>query len=183
MLSCGFSQSLNIYHFLPLFGFCVMNTCVTQLVQFDKKSPFPNSLKMLREVETAVYSQSTLRTCHFKDITVPLSRSGVGMINVWQDLKAVTYDLYQIATDLLSDGDHAQWAVWKHTIDIGEVSGMRAFNEVWTANWWKRQQDELGPEANILAVILYVDETHVTYNGRNMHPIYMSLANLHLSFR
>jgi hypothetical protein len=54
------------------------------------------------------------------------------MINVWQDLKAVTYDLYQIATDLLSDGDHAQWAVWKHTIDIGEVSGMRAFNEVWT---------------------------------------------------
>ena len=36
---------------------------------------------------------------------------------------------------------------------------------------------------NILAFILYVDETHVTYNGRNMHPIYMSLANLHLSFR
>ena len=79
----------------------------TQLLQFDKALPFPNSLKMLREVEDAVYSQATLRTCHFKDITVPLSRSGVGMINVWQDLKAVTYDLFQIASDLLNDGDHA----------------------------------------------------------------------------
>ena len=138
---------------------------------------------MLRDVEDAVYSQATLRTCQFKDITVPLSRSGVPMVNVWQDLKAVTYDLYHIANDLLNDGDHAQWAVWRHTADATEASGKRVFNEVWTANWWKRQQDEVGPDANILAFILYVDETSVTYNGRNMHPIYMSLANLHLSFR
>ena len=157
--------------------------CFTQLVQFDKQTPYPTSLKMLRDVEDAVYSQAALRTCHFKDIEVPVSRSGVGMINVWQDLKAVTYDLYEIARDLLNDGDHAQWAVWKHSQDVGEGTGLRAFNEVWTGNWWMRQQAMLGSHANILAFILYVDETHVTYNGRNMHPIYMSLANLHLSFR
>ena len=95
----------------------------------------------------------------------------------------MTYDIYQVAHDLLNDGDHAHWAVWKHTPEVGAGTGMRSFNEMWTANWWKRQQDELGSHANILAFILYVDETPVTYNGRNMHPIYLSLANLHLSFR
>jgi hypothetical protein len=36
---------------------------------------------------------------------------------------------------------------------------------------------------NIMAIIPFVDETPVTFNGRNMHPMYLSLGNLHASFR
>jgi len=105
------------------------------------------------------------------------------MVNKWQDLKCVTYDLFRLASDLLNDGDHKNHVQWCYTPEYLVVTGAQVYCEMWSGNWWKRQQDALAPGAKILAFILYVDETHVTYNGRSMHPIYMSLGNLHLSFR
>ena len=54
---------------------------------------------------------------------------------------------------------------------------------MWTADWWKEQQSQVGPYEKILALIIYVDETNVTFNGRNVHPVYISLGNLHVDFR
>jgi hypothetical protein len=59
----------------------------------------------------------------------------------------------------------------------------RVYSELWTADWWRSQQANLGVEANILAVIPYMDETPVTFNGRNMHPVYVTLGNLHTTYR
>ena len=137
---------------------------------------------MLRDAERMLHSTVAMRTCTFEDIDIPISRTGVRMVNPWQDLKCVTYDLFELAQDLLNDGEHGHYAKFKYSPEFDD-SGARLYGEVWSANWWKREQELLGPDANILAFILYVDETHVTYNGRNMHPIYMSLANLHLTYR
>ena len=150
---------------------------------FDKSQPFPTTVSMLRDAERNVHSSTTLRTIDFKTIPIPVSRTGLKMVNEWEDLKCVTYDIFDIAKDLLNDGEHAKYAVFKYTPETDATTGERIFGEMWSADWWKREQELLGMDANILAFIFYVDETHVTYNGRNMHPIYMSLANLHLTFR
>ena len=124
-----------------------------------------------------------LRHCNFDNIQIPVSRNGLEMVNRWQDLKCVTYDLFRLASDLLNDGDHKNHVQWYYTPEYLTATGAQVFCEMWSGNWWKREKDSLAPGAKILAFILYVDETHVTYNGRSMHPIYMSLGNLHLSFR
>ena len=129
-----------------------------------------------------MHASTSVRSCNFDDIPIPVSRSGLRMVNPWQDLKCVTYDIFDVARDLLNDGEHGTYAKFKYSPEFG-ASGQRLYGEVWSGNWWKREQELLGPDGNILAFILYVDETHITYNGRNMHPIYMSLANLHLTYR
>ena len=105
------------------------------------------------------------------------------MVNRWQDFKCVTYDLFGLATDLLNDGDHKHHVQWQYSPEYLVVGHAQVYCELWSANWWKRELEAVGPDAKILAFILYVDETNVTFNGRSMHPIYMSLGNLHLSFR
>ena len=57
------------------------------------------------------------------------------------------------------------------------------YSELWTAEWWHRQQISVGRGKNIIALIAYIDETPVTFNGRNMHPVYVSLGNIHVDFR
>ena len=153
------------------------------MAAFDKTEPFPTTLAMLRQAELQMHSGTTLRKVDFKDIPIPVSRTGLRMINEWEDLKCVTYDIFDVARDLLNDGEHAKYATFRFTPEFDQDTGERIYGEIWSANWWKREQALLGAEANILAFVLYVDETHVTYNGRNMHPIYMSLANLHLTYR
>ena len=137
---------------------------------------------MLRNAEHMLHSSARIRNCSFDDIPIPISRTGVRMVNPWQDLKCVTYDIFEVAQDLLNDGEHADYAKFQYSPEFDD-DGNQVYGEVWSANWWKREQALLGADANILAFILYIDETHVTYNGRNMHPIYMSLANLHLTYR
>ena len=137
---------------------------------------------MLMDAESMMHASTSVRSCNFDDIPIPVSRSGLRMVNPWQDLKCVTYDIFDVARDLLNDGERGTYAKFKYSPEFGS-SGQRLYGEVWSGNWWKREQELLGPDANILAFILYVDETHITYNGRNMHPIYMSLANLHLTYR
>ena len=154
-----------------------------QLTSFDKSQSFPTTLAQLREVEKRFDDSTHLRHCTFDDIQIPVSRGGLDMVNKWQDLKCVTYDLFRLATDLLNDGDHKNHVQWHYSPEYLVATGAQVYCEMWSGNWWKRQQDALAPGAKILAFILYVDETHVTYNGRSMHPIYMSLGNLHLSFR
>ena len=105
------------------------------------------------------------------------------MVRVTEDLKCVTYNLMSVAQDLLNDGDHGQHAVFRYTEDRHPTSNIRQFGEMWTGDWWKKQQKELHDGANILVPIIYMDETPVTHNGRNMHPIYMSLGNLYLDSR
>ena len=70
---------------------------------------------------------------------------------------------------------------WLHISGLLSLSNV--YSELWSADWWKEQQAELGKDALILALIIYADETNVTFNGRNMHPVYISLGNLHVEYR
>ena len=150
---------------------------------FDKKLPFPETVSDLKSVENAVLKTGNLRVTDFNDYAVPVSRFNVSMVCTGGDMRCVTYDLKHVVQDLLNDGDHGKYAVFRFTQETSSVTGQRIFSELWTANWWKRQQDVLGCDANILVPLFYMDETPVSYNGRNMHPIYFSLGNLHVSFR
>ena len=150
---------------------------------FDKTLPFPESVFELKEVEKAVLTKGNLRVVDFSDLDSPVSRYNVAMVSPGKDMRCVTYDFKHIVQDLLNDGDHGQYAVFKYEGDFSNVDGQRIYSELWTANWWRRQQESLGENTNVLVPIFYMDETPVSYNGRNMHPIYFSLGNLHVAFR
>ena len=155
-----------------------------QVLKFDKSLSFPETVSQLRNAEKKVFDNAALRSCTFEDIPVPFAaQSRLPMIVVTADLRCVTYDLLSVAQDLLNDGDHGEHAIYQFAEDTHPTSGIRQFGEMWTANWWRSQQLELHEDANILVPILYVDETPVTHNGRNMHPIYMSLGNLYVESR
>ena len=150
---------------------------------FDKTMPFPETVSELKCAEASVLKKGHLRVVDFNDFSIPVSRFNVPMVSSGGDMRCVTYDLQHVVQDLLNDGDHGQYAVFKYTPEFCEVTGQRIYSELWTANWWKSQQGLLGDDANILVPLFYMDETPVSYNGRNMHPIYLSLGNLHFSFR
>ena len=100
-----------------------------------------------------LHNSVSIRKCAFDDIPVPISRTGVRMVNPWQDLKCVTYDIFEVARDLHNDGEHAEYAKFTYSPEFTET-GERIYGELWTANWWKTEQSTLGPGANILVFIL-----------------------------
>ena len=124
-----------------------------------------------------------LRVKDLNNVLKPVTRQGINMICPGQDIKCLTYNMWDVLEDLLNDGDHAKHAQFKFKLERDPATGNRIYHELWTGDWWRRQQANLGPKKNVLAIIPYMDETPVTLNGRNMHPVYVSLGNLHISFR
>ena len=111
------------------------------------------------------------------DPPLPFTTDNVCMVSQDQEMAYMTHDLWQTVQDLL-DGGKFRYEPDPHPLSQNDVYG-----ELWSADWWKKQQAELGKDAMILALIIYADETNVTFNGRNMHPVYISLGNLHVEYR
>ena len=145
--------------------------------------PMPSTVLEIRKEESRVLQNAHLRVRDLSDIPAPVSSKGIGMLCPGQDLKCVAYDLWDVVQDLLNDGDHHKHAVFKFKPDYDKSTKQRLYSELWTGDWWQRQQIRIGVGNNVLAIIPFVDETPVTFNGRNMHPMYVSLGNLHASFR
>jgi hypothetical protein len=143
----------------------------------------PSTVLEVRKEESRVFLDARLRVRDLSDITPPISAKGIAMICPGQDLKCVAYDVWEVVQDLLNDGDHHEHAVFKFKPEFDNTTNERLYSEVWTGDWWQRQQIRVGMTKNIMAIIPFVDETPVTFNGRNMHPMYLSLGNLHASFR
>ena len=155
-----------------------------QVSKFDKTLCFPTTVRELRNAEKSVFNNESLTSCSFNDIPIPtVPSTGLPMVRVTEDLKCVTYNLLSVAQDLLNDGDHGKHAVFRYTEEKHPTTNIRQFGEMWTGDWWKKQQQQVHATANILVPIIYMDETPVTHNGRNLHPIYMSLGNLYLDSR
>ena len=114
---------------------------------------------------------------------LPFTTDNICMVSPDQQLSCMTYDLWQTIQDLLDDGEHAEFAQFRYDADPHPLTNLDVYGELWTGDWWKEQQAELGNDAMILALIFYADETNVTFNGRNMHPVYISLGNLHVEYR
>ena len=114
---------------------------------------------------------------------LPFTTDNICMVSPDQQLSCMTYDLWQTIQDVLDDGEHAEFARFCYDADPHPLTNLDVYGELWTGDWWKEQQAELGNDAMILALIFYADETNVTFNGRNMHPVYVSLGNLHVEYR
>ena len=114
---------------------------------------------------------------------LPFTTDNICMVSPDQQLSCMTYDLWQTIQDLLDDGEHAEFARFRYDADPHPLTNLDVYGELWTGDWWKEQQAELGNDAMILALIFYADETNVTFNGRKMHPAYISLGNLHVEYR
>ena len=143
----------------------------------------PTTCHQLKVEEDRVLSDSKMRILDMNEIPQPVSTQGVLMIAPNQKISCMTYDLWDTIQDLMNDGDHAANAQFTYKAVIhGDVAD-EVVGEMWTADWWKEQQAAVGPYEKILALIIYVDETNVTFNGRNVHPVYISLGNLHVDFR
>jgi hypothetical protein len=146
-----------------------------ELRLLDNKSPIP-SLKDIRDAELAV-----LRDCKFIvepiSLSVPTSATGGNMITNPEQLQVMHFDLWDVVQDLLADPELANACEWKFR--PRETSeGARAYDEVVSAQWWQEEQQHCGSKTNILALIFASDEVPVTMNGRNVHPVYVTLANL-----
>ena len=144
----------------------------------------PDSCHQLKVEEDRVLGATKMRILDLSSLDQPVSAQGVGMITPNQKLSCMTYDLWDTIQDLLNDGEHSSNAHFSYVDNKSEAaSSGQVLGEMWTAEWWKDQQALVGKYEKILAIIFYVDETNVTFNGRNVHPVYMSLGNLHVEYR
>ena len=153
------------------------------IAQLDFTMPMPSTVLEVRKEESRVFLDARLRIRDLSDIPIPISSKGIAMLCPGQDLKCVSYDVWEVVQDFLNDGDHHEYAVFKFKPEYDNTTKERLYSELWTGDWWQRQQIRVGMTKNIMAIIPFVDETPVTFNGRNMHPMYLSLGNLHASFR
>ena len=155
-----------------------------QITKLNSAETIPACIKELRNEEMRVLSSAKLRTCDLNTLQRPKTRKGnIEMICPGQDITCISFDIWDVVQDLLNDGDHPAHANFKFKPEFTE-KGDRVYNELWTSEWWREQHVRLGSvDKNVLAIIPYMDETPVTFNGRNMHPVYVSLGNKHVSFR
>jgi hypothetical protein len=158
-----------------------------QIDKLDSSSPLPPSVVSIRHEERRVLENAKIRIRSFNDdpaVPVPITpKTNILMIAPNQDIQCMTYDVWDIIEDLLNDGDHPDHAVFRYSPEFDPESGNKLYSELWTGDWWHRQQISVGPDSNIIALIPYIDETPITFNGRNMHPVYVSLGNIHVDFR
>ncbi len=144
----------------------------------------PTSLANLREEEDLELNRAEV-TCRIFDeenFPVPVSSRGARMVADTNQPRLYKYNLWNLVEDLLADPAHEADACWCYK-SVVDSDGQRVFGEINTSTWWESQQTELteatgDPEAKILAIIMYADETTVSANGRNVHPVYISLGNL-----
>ena len=167
----------------------LINTFIVllQIDKLDSSSPLPPSVASIRHEERRVLESAKIRSRSFNDdpaVPVPITpKTNILMIAPNQDIQCMAYDVWDIIEDLLNDGDHPDHAVFRYSPEFESESGNRLYSELWTGEWWHRQQISVGLGNNIVALIPYIDETPITFNGRNMHPVYVSLGNIHIDFR
>ena len=89
--------------------------------------------------------------------------------------------MFDCIRDLLSDPTIAASCVWRYA-ECSNDSCERIFSEPWTGDWWKSEQSLVGSR-NILAIIMYCDETSTSFAGKTLYPVYLSLANLPVHIR
>ena len=153
-----------------------------QIQNLDLSQHMPANYYSLKKDEDRFMKISKMVSLDLSYIQVPLTpKHSYSMLSKDQSFQCTLYDLWDTLQDLLDDGEHAEYAVFNYTPEYR--GSARVISELWSADWWKDEQAKLPPYSSILAVIFYVDETNVTFQGRNVHPIYVTLGNLHVEYR
>ncbi len=142
----------------------------------------PANSAELRQVESSLLANSGILTEPI-DVSVPVDTIGDSMVAVQgQQLATLRFDLWSVVKDLLSDPLLARSLVWRFSWCANQ-QGHRTVGELHTGDWWREQQQQLGQDANILAEIIYADETTINLKGRSLHPVYITLGNIPWEFR
>ena len=155
-----------------------------QIRCIDSSLSIPLTCRHLKMEEDKILGDMKMRVLDMSsEPKTPFTKNNVCMIAPDQQLSCITYDLWDTVQDLLNDGEHATHAHFVYTPNIDPQTSTPLITELWTAGWWKQQQEAVGESEKIMAIIFYVDETNVTFNGRNVHPVYVTLGNLHVEYR
>ena len=155
---------------------------IFQVNTLDFSKTIPSSGYELRAEETRVLDFSKVKQTVFYDVPKPISSHGMSMVHDHAEPIFFTMNLWDKIEDILSDPVMAESLHMKFERTVND-DGMRTIGELYTSNWMRRMQHELGPTANILAIILAMDETPMSMNGRNVHPVYVTLGNIPLRYR
>ena len=156
-----------------------------QIVNLDPERSLPDSIHELRREEQRLMKSKAIRDVTIDDVPRPFTkRDGFSMLHSTYQPKAYFFDLFQQVEDLLTDTELYRYLNWRFNPSVSqEAKDQRSISDLNSANWWQHEQSILGKEANILAIILSMDETPVTFNGRSMHPVYLTLGNIPLDLR
>ncbi|KAG8731673.1 hypothetical protein FRC10_001585, partial [Ceratobasidium sp. 414] len=116
----------------------------------------------------------------FRETKIVEGDQGVEVLDLWRR------DIRDMVRWLLSNRRfirHTQYAP-EHQHDSPTMEN-RVYGEAWSADWWWRMQNILGPYATVAPIILSTDKTKMTVFSGNQKAwlVYMSLANISSEIR
>jgi len=153
-----------------------------EVMSLDPTSAFPVNCRELRKAEDEALKNErvTIINC---PIAIPLSPDGHRMCEN-RLVRLHHFDIWELCCNLLEDAEHRRWCKWSYEPSVND-SDSRQYGEMWTANWWRQNQSKLPSQmgSKLLCILLASDETQITLAGRKVHPVYLTLGNLHREYR
>jgi hypothetical protein len=151
----------------------------------DEYQPYPLSLADLRRAEQEVGGDVNVTEIRCP-ILPPTAKDGSPMCTGPGFHVLCKLDLKDVLFKLFSEEEHCKHAVFRFTPKFA-ADGSRIYDELWTAEWFEEQQMiliRLGVEDPlILAIVIASDATSMTWQGRNVHPVYFTSGSLHREYR
>ncbi|KAG8747275.1 hypothetical protein FRC12_014116 [Ceratobasidium sp. 428] len=103
--------------------------------------------------------------------------------NLTEDIEIWVRDIIDVIQELIGNTTYGKKLVF--VPQRVEVNGTRKIDEMWTADWWMRIQQQLPPGSTIIPIVLSSDSTQLTNfsGGKSAWPVYITLRNIPKSIR
>ncbi|KDN34262.1 hypothetical protein RSAG8_12651, partial [Rhizoctonia solani AG-8 WAC10335] len=90
-------------------------------------------------------------------------------------------DIIEVIRELIGNttyGSKLVFVPWR--VELNGDPLQRKIDEMWTADWWMRIQNQLPPGATVIPIILSSDATQLTNfsGGKSAWPVYISIGNI-----
>ncbi len=141
----------------------------------DSTGRMPANHRDLHAAESTILKKANLQVTSFVVPPAPRDPStSLQMAHVDRP-ECVHYSFTDIVQDILNDPEHCTSATFRYTRN----SSSPVISHITSGQWWRNEEAKLPRGGNILGIILAMDESHITLNGRYAHPVYLTVANLH----
>ncbi|KAG8794412.1 hypothetical protein FRC12_024650 [Ceratobasidium sp. 428] len=103
--------------------------------------------------------------------------------NLTEDIEIWVRDIIDVIRELIGNTTYGQKLVF--VPQRVKVNSTRKIDEMWTADWWMRIQQQLPPGSTIIPIVLSSDSTQLTnFSGaKSAWPVYITLGNIPKSIR
>ncbi|KAG9120223.1 hypothetical protein FRC07_004366, partial [Ceratobasidium sp. 392] len=100
-----------------------------------------------------------------------------------EDIEIWVRDIVEVVRELIGNTAFGKKLVF--VPQRVEINGTRKIDEMWTADWWMRIQQQLPDGATVVPIILSSDSTQLTNfsGGKSAWPVYITLGNIPKSIR